>query len=107
MRLFEKMEAMNLEKDVVTYMNGVRAAGFCRPWNTSLKILKECSAVLGRENILPVVITMITNLKYYDKLSARSTTSVEKAQEVLFWILTQGLQPSSQMMVINLILILI
>ena len=101
MSLFENMQTNFLDKDLVTYMNGVRAAGFCRPWSSSLKILKECSSHLGGENILPVVNTIITNLKYHDRFSIESSTSVVKAQEILFWILTQGLQPSSQTMVIT------
>ena len=101
MSLFENMQTNFLDKDLVTYMNGVRAAGFCRPWSSSLKILKECSSHLGGENILPVVNTIITNLKYHDRFSIESSTSVVKAQEILFWILTQGLQPSSQTMVVT------
>ena len=101
MSLFENMQTNFLDKDIVTYMNGVRAAGFCRPWSSSLKILKECSSHLGGENVLPVVNTIITNLKYHDRLSVESSTSVVKAQEMLFWILTQGLQPSTQTMVIT------
>ena len=98
MKLFENMKNKNLEKDLVTYMNGVRAAGFCRPWEHSMEILKECYSHFGK-NILPVANTMITNLKYLEKKSLQSEYAVERAQEVIFWILTQGLHPSSQTMV--------
>ena len=30
------------DRDAIAYMNGVRAAGFCRPWSDTMELLEEC-----------------------------------------------------------------
>ena len=68
MTLFEKMKEKNLEKDIVAYMNGVRSAGFCRPWTYTLELLNTAFSEFENKNeILPIICTVITNLKYFER----------------------------------------
>jgi hypothetical protein len=98
MKLFDDMENQGLRRDNVVFINGVRAAGFCRPWSTTLRILEQAYKELG-ELFRPVADTAITNLKYQERGSEQSLSSVSRAWELLEWMMTKGIQPSSKTMV--------
>jgi hypothetical protein len=100
MILFEKMNEKNLEKDIVAYMNGVRSAGFCRPWIYTLELLNTAfSEFENKIDILPVVSTVITNLKYFERGFARGDIVMGRSREVLQWMEGKGISPNSQIMV--------
>ena len=115
-----------MQKDTVAYINGVRSAGFCRPWTYSLELLNtayedlknECENYNENKNendvnheneneneksggIYPVINTVITNLKYMeqDRSQRESGGAVVKAQEVLRWMLERNIPPSTLIMV--------
>ena len=115
--------------DTVAYINGVRSAGFCRPWTYSLNLLNIAYEDLKDENqnyhenkneseiyheneneksggIYPVINTVITNLKYMeqDRSQRESGGAVVKAQEVLRWMLERNIPPSTLIMVSTYVL---
>ena len=45
------------------FMSAARAAGHCRPWKYSLDLL-EMAYDLHKNEVAPVVYTIMTNLKY-------------------------------------------
>jgi hypothetical protein len=100
MVLFEKMNEKNLERDIVAYMNGVRSAGFCRPWTYTLELLNTAFSEFENKNdILPVVSTVITNLKYFERGLARGDIVMGRSSEVLRWMEAKEISPNNQIMV--------
>jgi hypothetical protein len=100
MVLFEKMNEKNLERDIVAYMNGVRSAGFCRPWTYTLELLNTAFSEFENKNdILPVVSTVITNLKYFERGLARGDIVMGRSSEVLRWMEAKDISPNNQIMV--------
>jgi hypothetical protein len=100
MMLFEKMNEKNLERDIIAYMNGVRSAGFCRPWTYTLELLNTAFSEFENKNdILPVVSTVITNLKYFERGLARGDIVMGRSSEVLQWMEARGISPNNQIMV--------
>ena len=100
MILFEKMKEKNLEKDIVAYMNGVRSAGFCRPWTYTLELLNTAFSEFEDKNvILPIIYTVITNLKYFERGLVRGDIVMGRSAEVLQWMEGKGMSPNSQIMV--------
>ena len=100
MILFEKMKEKNLEKDIVAYMNGVRSAGFCRPWTYTLELLNTAFSEFENKNeILPIICTVITNLKYFERGLVRGDIVMGRSAEVLQWMEGKGMSPNSQIMV--------
>ena len=107
-----------MKLDTVAYINGVRSAGFCKPWTYSLELLNIAYEDLKNENqngsehesknesekiegIYPVINTMITNLKYMeqDRSQRESGGAVVKAQDVFRWMLERNISPSTLIMV--------
>ena len=111
-----------MKMDTVAYINGVRSAGFCKPWSYSLELLDtafedlkyENENINGNENenerkneneksvgIYPVINTMITNLKYMeqDRSQRESGGAVVKAQDVFRWMFERNIPPSTLIMV--------
>ena len=100
MKLFERMNELGIKKDSVTYINGVRSAGFCRPWTRSLELLEEAYSELEDKNdILPILDTVITNLKYIEKNTISSESVVAKYFDVLRWMEKKKMKPTSRTMV--------
>lgn len=100
MKLFERMDGLGIKKDAVTYINGVRSAGFCRPWTRSLELLEEAYSGLENKNdILPILDTVITNLKYVEKNTISSESVVSKYFDVLRWMEKKKMKPTSRTMV--------
>jgi hypothetical protein len=96
--LYEDVNEKGLTKDVIFYVNSIRAAGFCRPWEYSLNILSEAFILLDTD-VIPIVNTIIINLKYLDKMNTHSIGAVDKAQEVFTWMMEKHLNPPAQTMV--------
>lgn len=96
--LYENVNEIGLTKDVIFYVNSIRAAGFCRPWDYSLNILSEAFVLLSTD-VIPVVNTIIINLKYLDKKNTHSIGAVEKAQEVFTWMMDKNINPTAQTLV--------
>ena len=105
-----------MKMDTVAYINGVRSAGFCKPWSYSLELLDTAFEDLKNENenenerkneneksvgIYPVINTMITNLKYMeqDRSQRESGGAVVKAQDVFRWMFERNIPPSTLIMV--------
>ena len=109
-----------MKMDTVAYINGVRSAGFCKPWSYSLELLDTAFEDLKYENeninenenerkneneksvgIYPVINTMITNLKYMeqDRSQRESGGAVVKAQDVFRWMFERNIPPSTLIMV--------
>ena len=115
-----------MKMDTVAYINGVRSAGFCKPWSYSLELLDTAFEDLKNENenenenensgkhenerkneneksvgIFPVINTVITNLKYMeqDRSQRESGGAVVKAQDVFRWMLERNIPPSTLIMV--------
>ena len=100
MKLFERMNELGIQKDSVTYINGVRSAGFCRPWTRSLELLEEAYSELEDKNdILPILDTVITNLKYIEKNTISSESVVAKYFDVLRWMEKNKMKPTSRTLV--------
>lgn len=96
--LYENFNEKGLNKDVIFYINSIRAAGFCRPWNYSLNVLSEAFVLLNTD-VIPIVNTIIINLKYIDKMNTQGIAAVDKTQEVFTWMIEKNLDPSPQTMV--------
>lgn len=165
MALFEKMNENNLVKDVIAYINGIRAASYCRSWDYSMRLLEQAfnelneinesskidkiddkkkvdrsneisdennenkniseikdqndisemntkdnsniiRATLKKRNkkhkndMNAILVTIITNLKYYDKHNGYdSTLALKRSQEIFAWIINRGIPPSEATMV--------
>jgi hypothetical protein len=98
MLLFDEMSAENLKnaRDVVTFMNGVRAAGFCRPWEQSIKILRDAFYYLPPDEVYPVINTMLTNLKYTEASTTQSKVNLlSRAKDVIDVMRSEGLPMST------------
>lgn len=92
LEIFDKIVASSEHQlDTKFYVNAVRAVGHARPWRSIIDMLDGAYKLLG-ENVLTVVHSALTNLKYADKGPASSPMSVQHAYALLLWMNERQIQ---------------
>lgn len=90
LKLFEGIEASNVVRlDAIAYSGGVRAAGFCRPWEYHLQLLNKAHEKFpNKKDVLEIVHTAMTNEKYRPPVSALSplVSSMERVRTLVAWL---------------------
>ena len=95
LRIFDDvMRSGEYQLDAKFYVNVVRAAGHVRPLKSIIDILNGAYELLG-ENMLTVIHSALTNLKYTDKGPTSSPKLVQNAFALLQWMDEKGIQVRS------------